>query len=243
MQYIDTHIHLTDFASDKQEYLIQKLRNKFYKIVCVSAKPDDWCKVAEISRKYPEFVIPAFCLHPWYIAQTSSDWYQKLEQYLKKFPNSWIGECGLDMLKAKDIDAQSEVFDIHIQLACKYNRVLNIHSLKADTQMFPLLDKISSKAVFHSYGSDVGFLRTITVKGFYASFSAASLQRKNFSELINNAPLDKILTESDAPYMSSSDDIPKLIKVISEIKNIDINELMSKINKNFKELDYAKQTF
>ena len=236
MHFIDTHIHLTDFAKDEQILLIKELKKTFAKVVCVSSKATDWPKLAELSSKYSDFIVPAFGLHPWYIGETANNWESELEEYIKTFPNAWVGECGLDTLKADKIDKQIKVFDIQLNMAATYKRPLNVHSLKAEKLMQTALKSFPAKIMFHSFGESISFMQQITSQGGYISLSKTVLRRKNFFEIIKSIPLNSLLSESDAPFMSSPSDISDLLKEVAKIKSIDINELISVISRNFKEL-------
>ena len=121
MQFIDSHIHLQDDKIRNAQQIIAEMKKLgFVKAVCVSSHEQDWEKVAKIADENPEFIIPAFGIHPWYISEISSEWQHKLENLIKKYPNAWIGECGLDRLKAQQWEGQEEVFTHQINLAKKY---------------------------------------------------------------------------------------------------------------------------
>lgn len=236
MRFIDTHIHITDFAKDKQISLIKDLKNTFAKIVCVSSKTSDWPNVAKLATENPDFIIPAFGLHPWYMNEAADNWENELEKYLKVFPNAWVGECGLDTLKADNIEKQIKVFVTQLKMASLYKRPLNVHLLRAEKQMQSVLKNFPTRIMFHSFSENVPFMQQILSQGGYISLSKSVLKRKFFLEIIQNIPLNRLLSESDAPFMSSPFDIPDLLKEVAKIKRIDINDLTSIINQNFEEL-------
>ena len=236
MQFIDSHIHLQDYKEKNVQQIIKKMQTQsFKKIICVSSHPSDWDSIAEITNNNPDFIIPAFGIHPWYIDEVSEDWQNLLSNYLNNFPYALIGECGLDNLKAYDKELQENIFIKQIKIAEKYNRPLCVHSLKADNQLEKLLPQISVKFMVHAFNGSVEFLQKILKSGGYISISDAICKKKNHVDIIKQIPENKLLSESDGPYMSDFEKINAFITYIAKIKNIDKIALTKQIYHNFKE--------
>ena len=236
MQFTDSHIHLQDYKEKDVQQIIKNMQNLgFSRIICASSHPSDWSKIAEIATENPNFVYPAFGVHPWYVNKIKPDQQNLLINYLNKFPNALIGECGLDNLKATDQDLQEQIFINHIKLAQNYNRPICIHSLKANHQIERLLREMPQKFMLHAFNGNLQFLQKALKFNAYISISSAILRQKNHIEIIKEIPLERILSESDGPYMSSYEKIDDFITYIAKIKNIDKIALVNQIYCNFKE--------
>ncbi len=241
MQFTDSHIHLQDYNANNAQQIINDLRfSGFIKVVCMSSNPQDWDKVADLALTYPEMVTPAFGLHPWYVTDAPSNWQQSLKKYLLRFPTAWLGECGLDRLKAPTEAGQEEVFLSQVSLAKELNRPLSIHMLKAEDWLSRFFKQMPDKFMLHSFGSSLEFMLKALANGAYISLSATILKRKNVGDIILNIPLSRLLLESDAPYLSSSGDIALLAKEIARMREIEENTLLEQVYTNFKEFSRGK---
>ncbi|MBE6450494.1 MAG: TatD family deoxyribonuclease [Alphaproteobacteria bacterium] len=231
MPYFDTHIHLQDFEQD-----IFSVLKKIQKCICVSAKVSDWEKVAQIYEQYPDMIVPAFGLHPWYINNTAKNWEQELETYLKKYPLAMVGECGLDRLKSKDEQAQKDVLIKQINLAKKYNRTMLLHMVKADMWLQDIWELLPQKFVFHSFNANTDLLKKVLQFGGYVAFNKKILKNKQANEIVSLVPSDKILIESDAPYQSSVDDMIELTTTLADIRKEKLEVLLQHLYNNASEL-------
>ena len=203
MQFIDTHIHLQDYKSSNATDIINAaIASGCKKLVCVSANVSDWEKVAVLCDEYPEVVVPAFGIHPWYAAEATRDWKERLAVHLRRFPQALIGECGIDLFKNKDITLQSEVFVEQIELAKSLERPLIVHAVRAQSWFQNNWDKMPEKFVIHSFGGSVEFLRQIMARGGYVGLSALSLRKQALPEILAAVNPQRLLVETDAPSQS-----------------------------------------
>lgn len=241
MQFTDSHIHLQDYKSKSAQQIITDMKkNGFSKVICVSSQSDDWQKVADLAVLYPDFIIPSFGLHPWYISKKNDNWLSEIRQYLHKFPFSCVGECGLDRLKAPTEEGQYDVFVKQLALAKEFNRPINIHALKAEELFNDLWHEMPPKFLLHSFGGSLDFLQKALKHGAYISLSPSVLKRKNAFDIIKSIPSDRLLTESDAPYQSTYEQISEFISALAQIKNISQQQLTSIIYNNFQEFCHVR---
>ena len=115
----------------------------------------DWPEVARLADKFPDFIRPAFGLHPWKINSRSSGWLATLKSYLIRFPHAMLGEFGLDRwMKSPKLADQHQIFRDQMNLALHLNRPTTIHCLKAwgplmsELRDFPRLPRF----LLHSFG-------------------------------------------------------------------------------------------
>ena len=233
MDFFDTHIHLQDFDDANVINLLKE--GQISKCICVSAKQTDWQKVADIYEKYPDTIVPAFGLHPWYVYEKTSDWAKQLETYLQKYPVSLIGECGFDRLKNVDYIKQKDAFITQINLANKYKKGLIIHAVKADVWLDDVWKLLPEKFVFHSFNSRIDLLNKITKHNGYLAVNMKILKNKQAKEIILKTDITKLLVETDAPYQTKITDLGTLIENLALIKNENVADLSKFVYANAKE--------
>ena len=202
MQFIDTHIHLQDVKSNNAtEIIFRATTENIAQMICVSAVEEDWNKVEKLSLQFPQTIIPAFAIHPWYVSETSHNWQDRLEEKLQKNPSALIGECGFDGLK-ENIELQKLVFAEHIKLAKKYHRPLIIHAVKAVPLLEEFWNKLPEKFVFHGFNGKKELLKKILNAGGYIGIGSGLLKTSKAQEILSIIPQNKILFESDAPFLA-----------------------------------------
>ncbi|MBR2299380.1 MAG: TatD family hydrolase [Alphaproteobacteria bacterium] len=233
IRLFDVHIHLTDFLGTNPQKLIAELKaNGIEKCVCVTAKPQDWEKAARFAHDFPFEIIPSFGLHPWYAAKVQKGWEKELELYLKEFNGAIIGECGLDKLKSTDISKETEVFEKQIELAFVYNRSLMLHMVKADMWLEKYWGRLPEKSVFHSFSGSVEILKKIINFNYYLSVNKRFFSKKDAGKILEYAPMDRLLVETDAPFQSEIKDLKTVVQNIAEIKNESVEDLAHQIYLN-----------
>ena len=241
MYFTDSHIHLQDYKSNNATQIIVLMQSMgFAKAVCVSSNIKDWTQVKSFALSFPEFVVPAFGIHPWNIEDIPQNWAQELEEFLISCKGAWVGECGLDNLKQKNKERQFQVFQTHMELAKKHKRPMNIHLLKAEADFARLLPQMPQNFVLHSYSGSIPFIKKIISAGGYISLSPASLKGKNFAALILNTGIKRLLFESDAPYQSDFEQIKDLAQAVAAIKNASAPDVIYQIYNNLKELNHDR---
>ncbi|MEP4079669.1 TatD family hydrolase [Haloferula sp.] len=167
----------------------------------------DWPQVAELAENHPDFVHPAFGLHPWFAHQRSNSWIETLHSYLDRFSHASVGECGLDRwIKQPDLDEQLTVFLPQLTLARERNLPITIHALKA---WGPLLETFEKEPppergfLLHSFGGSPELVTQLTPLGAHFSFSGYFLHPRKSTVLdaYRTVPSDRLLLETDAPEM------------------------------------------
>lgn len=241
MQFTDSHLHLQDYKPNDAQQIIAGLRAAgFVRVVCAATSPADWDKVAAFVEAAPDLVVPAFGVHPWYLSAAPQGWQTALKTRLECFPAAWVGECGLDGLKAPSWDGQEEAFAAQLELAREFNRPLVVHALKAEDKLARFWRLLPPRFMLHSFGGSLPFLRSALSHGAYISLSPAVLRRKNYALIAAAVPAERLLLESDAPYLSDYRDIPDLAAALADIRRTSAAALITRVNQNFKEFCYGK---
>lgn len=240
MFYADSHIHLQDYKTKDIKSIVQNAQN--FNVRCfvnVSAHPSDWAQIEALARDESAF-IPAYGVHPWYVAAAPAGWAEKLERHLIENPRAWVGECGFDRLKNADTVAQIAAFELQLALAQKYGRPLIIHAVKADDIMAQYFDRLPARTVFHSWTGSVEWGRQIQAHGFFIGLNFSILRKKNAAELVQSLDLTQLLLETDGPYQSGEKNVetmpqnlPYLVQKIAQLRGVDGEELAQTLYMNW----------
>lgn len=205
---IDAHNHLQDsrFDHDRTGIIAQMQSEGISACVVNGTEPADWPKVAELAKRYPNFALPSFGLHPWRVKGRAEGWLTELESLLQKFPTAGVGEIGLDRwIEGHDIEAQQEVFTAQLALAVKYNRPCTIHCLRAWGPLLSVLESADHlpRILIHSFGGSIETGKRLAKLGVWFSFSGYFLhpRKEKVIEVFKQLPTDRILVETDAPDM------------------------------------------
>ena len=152
---------------------------------------------------------------------------------------SYIGEIGLDFSE-KDTSirqSQIDILDKIFKIVNDRPRFISLHSRKAEKILFDaLINHKIKKAVFHWYSGPLNLIDNIVSAGHFFSINPAMINSKNGKKIIERIPADRILTESDGPYVMTKGKPaePKDVRLI-------IERLKSIWNKSFDEIDQIVQ--
>ena len=172
------------------------------------------------------------------------------EFHEKEFPlfiknlhkTSYIGEVGLDFSRegvpTKDI--QLRTFSKILNEIKGKKKVLSIHSRKAEKEILNLLiTNDITLAIFHWYSGSGSLIGSMINTGYYFSVNPAMIMSKSGQEIIRKIPFDKILTESDGPFIKvdnrtvTSLDIPLVIQYLSKLWGYSYERAEEQIRINF----------
>ncbi len=120
-----------------------------------------------------------------------------------------VGETGLDFYRTPEADGQArqrDAFAAHIQLAKTYDKTLVIHDRDAHAAVLDVLDAegLPPRIVMHCFSGDADFARACLDRGAHLSFAGTVTFKNNqhLREALAMTPLDRVLTETDAPYLT-----------------------------------------
>lgn len=212
---IDCHNHLhDDRLGEERDEIVSELRNQGVTMWLVNGtSPGDWQSVADMGKAHRE-VLPFFGLHPWKTKGRQADWQQRLEKFLTQYPESGIGETGLDKwIRDADLPDQIEVFRRHLDLAAEWNRPVAVHCLQAWGTLAEVLKEYRGTIRFllHSYSGPVEMLDTFAEMGAFFSLSGYFFRqgKEPKLELFREISRDRLLVETDAPDMPLPEEIRK----------------------------------
>lgn len=213
--WIDSHNHLHDPrlpALDAEG--IADLRALGIERAVVNGTCEaDWPLVSALAKKFPDFVIPCFGLHPWHIADRSPSWLEILATFLQEHPGCPVGEIGLDRwVSGHDVGAQREVLLEQAELASNLDRPITIHCLKAWEDLaglWPELPRRPGRCLLHGFtgGSELAgvWIKNGCLLGFggHALHPSKTAAREAFTRMA----VENILIETDAPDMAAPEEL------------------------------------
>ena len=213
LKIIDTHCHLDSevFKNDLDEILTHSFKNGIDKIIIPAADIKDLPRAFELCEKY-ENLFFAVGVHPYEIQGFDE---KILRKYLDCEKCVAVGECGLDYFRFKSDDLleiekekkeQKEIFKAQLELAKEYQKPVIIHSREANLDTYEILHKYAKElvgGVLHCFNASK-LLLSLCDDGFYFGIGGVLTFKnaKNLVELLPQIPKEKLLLETDAPYLS-----------------------------------------
>ena len=248
MDFFDSHAHYNDeYFKDKKDELIPKMyKDEITNIVCAGYNLAGSKEAIEIANKYPH--IFATCgISPNDIEEQVEKDIEEIENLAKNRKVVAIGEIGLDYYWNKDNkELQKQVFIKQIELANRLNLPIVIHTREAvmDTLEILKTHSVNKKGVFHCCPLNQELIKEGLKLGFYISFSGnVTFKNAKSAGCIELVPLDKILIETDSPYLSpephrgeknTSLNVKLVAAKIAEVKNEKIEKIAEITRKNAK---------
>ncbi len=205
--WVDSHNHLHSPRLGDPASVSAAMRTAGIERCIVNATcEDDWENVANLAASQPDFILPAFGIHPWHAHTATAGWQEKLLILLEKHPQATIGECGLDTwVSEPSIKIQRPIFLAQLRLARELGRPVTLHCLKAWGALFDAFAETPPPPRFlmHSFGGSIETARRLIPLGAYFSFSGHFLHPRKSAvlDVFRQLPPERILLETDAPDM------------------------------------------
>ena len=247
---IDTHSHINmikDFSTE--EIIKNALDYGVQKIIVPAAYRSDIEPVFNLAQKY-ENIYCYLGIHPSEVKDWSDDLADKICEYAKSSKVVGIGEIGLDYYWDNSFnDLQKEVFIKQIKLANRLSLPINIHDREAHKDTFDILKKYNknSKVIMHCFSGSKEFAAECIKEGWYIAIGGVVTFKNavKVKEVANTIPLNKLLLETDAPYLTpvpyrGKENQPAYVKFVAEeiakLRGITFNEVAEITTQNAKTL-------
>ena len=232
--YFDTHAHYDDdaFNSDREETLKQVFASGVELIVDPGCDLESSRKAIELAEKY-NGIYAAVGFHPEELSDYSAEKLDAIEALAKHEKCVAVGEIGLDYYwDDTHKQQQKELFRAQLELALRLDKPVIIHDREAHRDSLEIVcDHPGLRGVFHCYSGSVEMAKELLKRGWYLGFDGP-LTYKNARkavEVLEICPLDRILIETDSPYLSpvpmrgkrnDSRNLAYIIQKIAEIKDM-----------------------
>lgn len=243
---IETHAHLDSdrYDEDRDSVIKEAFNNGITHIINISSDSSSLEKVKILGERYENIFI-SVGIQPHSACEMSSDTIELIKSMVKGKKVVAIGETGLDYHYNFSLpEIQRQVFREQIKLAVKENLPLVIHTRKAfDDTLTILKEEKASMGVIHCFTEDLNSGKTFIDMGFYIGIGGAVTFKntKVLHEAVKEIPLEKIILETDCPYMTPAPYRGKrnepsylrfIAEKISELKKITVEEVKKVTEEN-----------
>ena len=245
----DSHAHYDDekFETDRQEVLDGLFSDKICGIINCGCDLKSSLMSVELSKKY-NGIYAAVGVHPHEAEDVNDDEFRKIIELLNEKKVVAIGEIGLDFhYDFSPREIQIEMFERQVKLSKELDIPIIVHDREAHEETYKILRKYKPKGVVHCFSSSVELAKETIKLGMYIGLGGAVTFKNAVKpvEVAKFTPMERILLETDAPYMSpvplrgkrcQSDMIEYTAMKIAEVKGLDYNTVVTTAGKNTKEL-------
>ncbi len=246
MEFFDSHAHYDDekFNSDRDEVISSLKDEGITRLVSVGYNIESSKYAQKLSDKYG-FIYNSCGISPNDIPQNKEELWKDLQEIYEIAKQKHkklvaIGEIGLDYYGNKEnMDLQKEAFIEQIKLANNLNLPIIIHTREAVSDTLDILknkQKALNTGIFHCCPLNRELVKEALKLGYYISFAGPVTFKnsKNADEIIQMVPLDKILIETDSPYLSpepnrgkrnDSRNVKYIAQKVADVKSVPIDEI------------------
>ncbi len=272
-RYIDIHTHLNFAAFDEdRDAAVARAFEAGVAMINVGTQKDTSQAAVALAEKYEDGVFAIVGTHPIHTSQSfhdekelgkgnkeftsrgeafDYDFYKKLALHPKVVG---IGECGLDYYRLEPESAakQREAFSAQIALANEVKKPLMLHVRNGAGGRSAYRDALAMLKTnakvggdFHFFAGSLEEAKEILDAGFYLSFTGVISFTHDYDEVVQNTPLDRILSETDAPYVAPAPYrgkrnepayVIEVVKAIARIKEREVAEVAAQIRENAERL-------
>lgn len=205
---IDTHSHIygPEFDDDRAEVLQRARLAGVDKVLLPNINEESIARMLQVAKEYPDMCYPMMGLHP---EDVKEDWAQVLDRMEMQLDGMIaVGEVGLDFYWDTTFrKEQFETFERQICWAVERNLPLVIHMRKAEQELLEVMERHKSdglRGVFHCFGgSKETASRMLKHEGFVLGIGGVvTFKNSRLAETLRHVPLDRIVLETDAPYLA-----------------------------------------
>lgn len=241
----DTHAHYNDkaFNEDRTKLLDSYTESGILGVINCGTDIEESKNSIALSKEY-DFMYCAVGFHPEEIHKANENYLNEIKELSKHKKCVAIGEIGLDYYWVKDNkEEQKRIFTEQVILANELNLPVIIHSRDAHNDTLEILKKYKPKGVLHCFSGSVEVMKEVLKLGMYIGLGGA-VTFKNARvplEVAKELPLERLLLETDCPYMSpvpmrgkrnQSTYISFVAEKIAEVKNLTKEEVLATANNN-----------
>ena len=248
----ESHAHYDDEAidTDREEILTQCQRDGIEYIVNVSASLTTVKSTLALAERYP-FMYAAVGVHPDEVGQLNDENFVWLAEQCRNPKTVAVGEIGLDYYWDKENhELQKKWFRAQMELAKKMGLPMIVHSREAAADTLEEIQKAQDerlRGVIHCFSYSPEMAEEYLKMGYYIGVGGVVTFKnaKKLKEVVKMLPLDRLLLETDCPYLApepnrgkrnSSLNLPFVAAAIGELKGVDADEVVRVTNQNAKKM-------
>jgi TatD DNase family protein len=249
---IDAHCHLNFHAFDEDyDEAIKRAQKQGVEIIInTGTSIESSTKAIELAQKYIN-LYAIVGIHPHHADKVEKGWDKEIDRLAKMPKVVGIGEVGMDYYSYKsngisDPKLQRKIFERQIEISIKNKLPLQIHGRHAGKDILEIISAFKNQlleipGMFHCFAGDLDYLKKVLEMGFYVGFDGnityeglAPGEDTALSDLVKYAPLERLITETDSPYLTpvphrSSRNEPSYVIIvgnsIAKIKDTSFDEV------------------
>ena len=210
MKIIDTHTHvyLEDFDADRTQVIQAAMQSGISAMLLPNVDVMTLRPLFQLCDQFPDFAFPMMGLHPTSVDSSYVSQLKQIEIMLTHRPYCGIGEIGIDLYWDRHyLKEQKEVFEEQLRWSIGMQLPVSIHTRNAFHEVFDSIHKVGHeqlKGVFHCFSGTAGDLEEIKrLSNFKIGINGSITYKKSaLAEILQQAPLDMLLLETDAPYLA-----------------------------------------
>jgi len=240
LAFVDVHCHIDLFENPHS--VAEEAESRHIYTIAVTNAPSVYAYTESMAEGLT-YVRPAVGLHP-ELAATRKHELSQMWQILER--TRYVGEIGLDYQTTDESDRQAQVKVFEQILACcaEYgNKILTVHSRRAAEDVVSVIGKdYPGRIILHWYSGSIRELKRALSYGFHFSVNSAMIKSKKGRILTSKIPKDRLLTETDGPFIRISGEpaepwhVSQIIESLSEIWSIGFDEARGQVLRNFRDL-------
>ena len=237
---IDTHCHLylDDFDADRPAIIERANTESVGRFYLPAIDSSIITRMLKMEQDYPGQCFAMMGLHPCSVKENFEEELQIAEQWLARRKFAAVGETGLDFYWDKTFTAQQyTAFRTQVGWAKKYNIPVVIHSRQSTPECIDVIKEMhdtSLTGIFHCFGGSLEEAQQITELGFHLGIGGVlTYKNSGLAGVIEKLPLDNIVVETDAPYLTpvpfrgkrnESAYLKYVVQKIADVKKISVDE-------------------
>lgn len=253
MQLVDTHCHLDEdaFSFDRAPVVEAAIAAGVAQMITIGTTAESSRAAVRIAEEFSA-VYAAVGIQPNYTAQAQPDDWSVIEELAEHPRVVAVGETGLDRYwDYAPIDVQQDYFDRHLALSRRIGKPFIVHCREAEADVVAQLRRAAAdgplSGVMHSFSGDQSTADACLELGLYLSFAGMVTYKKNagLRAVAKSAPADRILIETDAPYLAPTPNRGKrnepgwvvhTARVLAEERGISLDDFSRQTTENARRL-------
>ena len=211
VSFIDTHTHIDgeEFKDDLDEVVARAKEAGAIQLLCPGINYDSIATMKTVCERFPDFIRPMIGLHPEDVKEDYKEVLDKMHLEIRNDNYIAIGEVGLDYYWSREFEKeQLDAFEQQVQWSVETQLPLMIHCRKAQNEMVKIIRRYEKElpgGVFHCFtGNQHEAVELLQFEKFVLGIGGVSTFKKSHlaEDLVAVVPMDRIVLETDAPYMA-----------------------------------------
>ena len=235
----ESHAHYDDeaFDEDRKELLDVLPAQGIGRVINVCAEVEGWDRTVDLMERYP-YIYGAVGVHPDDVGALDEEKIQRMHQICRMEKTVAVGEIGLDYYWDASTKATQEIMlRAQLELALELELPVIVHDREAHGDNLEIVKEFPGvRGVFHCFSGSPEMAEELLKRGWYLGFDGPVTYKnaRRAPEVVAVTPLDRIVVETDAPYMSpvpnrgrrnDSRNLPYIVEKLAEWKGISPEEM------------------